>query len=62
MGISSGSSMAASTLLESLVKTADMDTSKSIKLLKMAMTADADMVATLMQPISSHDGKLDISA
>lgn len=62
MGISNGGGTSPGVLLESLVKAANMDTSKSIKLLKMAMTADAEMVSTLMQSVPQHDGKLDIAA
>lgn len=62
MGISSGSSTPTGALLESLVRAADQDTAKSIKLLKTAMTADADMVNTLMQSVSTHNGKLDVAA
>ena len=62
MGISSGSSTPTSALLESLVKAADTDTAKSIKLLKTAMTAEADMVSTLIQSVSEHSGKLNVAA
>ncbi|GEM_PF-4150966 len=62
MGIPSGSSTPTSALLESLVKAVGEDTAISIKLLKTAMSAEAEMVNTLMQSVSPHDGKLNIAA
>ncbi len=59
---SCGSTTSANALLSSLVKAADTDPAKSAILLKKAMTADADMVNTLLPTISSHNGKLDVAA
>jgi hypothetical protein len=49
-------------VMNSLVRAAEQDTEKSVKLLKKAMASDADIVSKLLPIPSFHEGKVNLAA